>query len=241
MRTKELKLVIVFSLLILSLNLVYAEKLGIETENSYVPGDIVNIKITLYDEDSNKIQGLVNYEIFNYYSEIVEQGEVNSGEEVLYELPTNAEQGPWKIVAHYNDVEINNLFNVGELEKAEIKLEGDVLVIKNIGNTVYEKKILIYIGSFDQTASVFLDIGQTKMIRLIAPDGDYDVRVVEGNEENILKFEGVQLTGNVVGLESILRDKGFFKKYPMISVFLGIILLIIIVVIILKFRKKELI
>ena len=91
---------------------IYAEKLGIETENSYVPGEIVNIKITLYNDDSNKIQGLINYEIFNYYSEIVEQGEVNSGQEVLYKLPTNAEQGPWKIVANYNDLEINNLFNV---------------------------------------------------------------------------------------------------------------------------------
>ena len=98
---------------------------------------------------------------------------------------------------------------------------------------------MIYIGNEDQTASIFLEIGQTKMIRLIAPDGDYNVRVIEGNEENILEFESVKLTGNVIGLESVFGDEGFFKRYPMVSIFLGAILLIIIVVIILKFRNKE--
>jgi len=235
---KEMVLGVVFLFLVsFSFVFVSAEKLGIETENSYVPGEKVDIKITLYDDDSNKITGLINYEILNYYSEVVNQGEVNSGEQVLYELPTNAEQGPWKIVANYNDVEVNNLFNVGELEKAEISLQGDILSVKNIGNTVYEKNILIYIGDFDQTASIFLELEQTKMIRLTAPDGDYDVKVIEGNEENVLEFTGVKLTGNVVGLESVFGDRGFLKKYPMVSIFLGSILLIVIVVIILKIKN----
>ena len=131
------------------------------------------------------------------------------------------------------------MFNVGELAKAEIRLEGDTLILKNIGNSVYEKKILIYIGQEDQTADVFLEVGQTKKIRLTAPDGGYDIRVIEGNDEQTLEFEGVQLTGNVIGLERVFGEDGFFKKYPMVSVFLGAILLIIIVVIVLKFMNKK--
>ncbi len=213
------------------------EKIGIEVGNSYIPGETVSIKITLYDDVSNKIQGVVNYKILNYYSEVVKEGKTNSGEEILYELPKDAYQGPWKIIANYNEIETNSLFNVGELEKAEIKLEEDNLIITNIGNTFYNKKILIYIGEQDQTADVSLEIGQTKRIRLTAPDGDYDIRVIEGNEEKVLEFEGISLTGNVIGLERVIGDN-FWKKYPMVSIFLGAIFLVIVVVGFLKFRKS---
>lgn len=213
------------------------KKLGIEVGSSYVPGDIVNIKIILYDKDSNKISGAINYKVFNYYSEIVKEGGINSGEEILYELPKDAYQGPWKIIASHDDVETNQLFNVGELEKAEISLERDVLVIKNLGNSVYHKKILIYIGDVDQTADVTLEIGQTKRIKLTAPEGDYDIKVIEGNEEDTLEFKGIKLTGNVVGLERVFNDS-FWKKYPMIIVFLGVVLLISIIVGVLKIKQK---
>jgi len=217
---------------------VSAEKLDIQVENNYIPGDEIVFKIILYDDENNVLDGQVNYIVQNYYSETVNEGVANSAEEVVFSLPGDAIQGPWKISASYNDVEINRLFNVGELAKAEIRLEGDVLILKNIGNTVYEKKILIYIGQEDQTAQVFLEIGQTKKIKLIAPDGEYDVRVIEGNDEQTLEFDKVSLTGNVVGLERVFGEDGFFKKYPMVSVFLGAILLIIMVVIVLKFVNK---
>ncbi len=149
----------------------------------------------------------------------------------------NAYQGPWKIVAEYNRIETNRLFNVGKLEKVEIKLEGDILIIKNIGNAPYDKKILIYIGRVDQTAQVFLEIGQTKRIRLTAPDGDYDVKVIEGNEEKILEFKGVKLTGNVVGLERVLGDS-FLKKYPVVVLFLIAVGLVVIIILGLKMHRR---
>lgn len=220
---------------------VSAEKIGVETKNNYIPGEELDVRITLYDDDSEKIEGLINYKILDYYSDIVNEGQINSGEKVSYILPSNAEQGPWKIIANYNDVSSNVLFNVDKLETAEIKLEGDVLVVTNIGNTEYNKKILIYVGQEDQTADIYLDIGQTKRIRLTAPDGDYDIRVIEGSGENLneLEFKGVQLTGNVVGLESVIGENSFWKKYPMVSVFLGVLLLIVIVIVVLKLVNKK--
>jgi len=221
-----------------SAGLIYAEKLDIEIGNNYIPGEDVKFKLVLYGDSNNRIDGEINYVIQNYYKEEVLKGIVNSGEEVIYNLPENAIQGPWKIIADYNEISVNRLFNVGELEKAEISLEGDILILRNIGNTPYNKKILIYIGNNDQTADVFLEIGQVKKIRLTAPDGNYDIRVVEGNEEQALKFENVQLTGNVVGLESVLEGS-FWKKYPIVSVFLGVLLLVIIIISILKFINRK--
>src|SRR4030042_1007981 len=236
---KRISLGLVFLLFVsFSVILVYSEEISIEIGDSFVPGGIVIARITLYDNNANQIQGLVNYKILNYYTDIMASGSVNSREEILYELPTNAIQGPWKIIASYNGIETSNLFNVDDLEKAEIKLQGDILIVKNIGNTPYDKKILIYIGQEDQTASIFLEIGQTKEIRLTAPEGKYDVRVIEGNNEKTLEFNDISLTGNAVGLERVLGDAGFLQKNSIIILFLGTLLLVILIIVGLKTYKK---
>ncbi len=230
-------------LLVLSfLGVVYAEKLDIEVKDSYVPGDEIRFKVVLYDDKNNKIDGKINYVLQDYYTELMIGGSADSGQEIVYKLPTDAYQGPWKIIASYKDIDVNRLFNVDNLEKAEIKLEGDILIIKNVGNTPYEKRILIYIGQEDQTAQVvFLEVGQEKKIRLTAPDGQYDIRVVEGvdeGKENVLEFRGVGLTGNVVGLERILGDAGFWQENKIVVLFLGTLLLVVIVIAGLKAYKK---
>lgn len=217
---------------------VFAEKLDIEIENSYVPGEEMNFKLVLYDNENNKIAGEISYILKDYYADIAKEGSISSGQEVSFEIPNNAIQGPWKIIANYKDIEFNRLFNIGELEKAEIKLEGDVLILRNIGNSIYNKKILIYIGEEDQTAQVFLDIGQTKQIRLTAPTGEYRVKVIEGNEEQVLEFNGVSLTGNVIGLESVMGD-GFWRKYPIVGVFLLVLLIVAMVVVVLNFVSHK--
>lgn len=234
-------IILVFGILLVlnfSVILVCSEKLDIQIENNYVPGKDVNFKLILYDDENNKIDGQISYIIQNYYSEIIKQGVAGSGDEVVFKLPEDAIQGPWKISVSYNNVEVNRLFNVGELEKAEIKLEGDILIIRNIGNTPYDKRILIYIGNNDQTAQVFLEVGQTKEIRLTAPDGKYDIKVIEGNDEKTLEFKEVSLTGNAIGLERVLGEAGFWQKNRIVALFLGTLLLVIIVIVGLKTYKK---
>ena len=97
---------------------------------------------------------------------------------------------------------------------------------------------MIYIGNSDQTASVYLDVGQTKRIKLTAPDGDYDVRVIEGNDENTLEFKGVSLTGNVVSLESVTGGS-FWQKYPLVFLFLIVLVFVFVVVLGLRLYKKH--
>jgi len=236
-------IILVFGiLLVLSfLEAVYAEKLDIDIKDSYIPGEEINFKLILYNDENNKIDGQINYVIQNYYSEIIKQGVSGSGNEVVFKLPEDAIQGPWKISANYNGVEVNRLFNVDDLEKAEITLENDTLILRNVGNTPYDKKILIYIGQEDQTAQVFLEVGQTKEIRLTAPDNIYDIRVIEGvdeEKENVFEFKDVPLTGNVVGLERVLGKAGFWQKNRIVVLFLGTLLLVIIVIVGSRVYKK---
>ncbi len=240
MKNRELKFGLAFGVfLILSLNLICAEKLNIEVGNNYIPGEEVIFKIVLYDDNNKQIKGEISYVIQDYYTEVVKEGFASSGKEISFKLPNNAVKGPWEISANYKDVNApRTLFNVGELEKVGIQLEGDNLIVTNIGNApIYDKKILIYIGSQDQTASISLEKGQTKKIRLTAPDGNYDIRVVEGSD-NVIEFKGVSLTGNVVGLERVVGNN-FWQRYPLISLFLMAVGLLAIFVIGLRFYDKK--
>ena len=99
------------------------------------------------------------------------------------------------------------------------------------------KDILIKINNQDQTARVYLDIGQEKKIKLTAPQGQYTISVNDGTQEQDLVFPKVSLTGNVIGLERIIEG-GFWEKYPMVSLFLSVLLIVIIVITILKIYQK---
>ena len=227
-------LVLVFSIFVVS-----AEKLGIEIENEYFPGDTVSFVVTLYDDENNPIEGEVNFEIQDYNAESVHNGIVEGGEVVNYILPLDAGRGHWAVVYKFGEIVQKELFKINELEKAEINIEDSVLVIKNIGNVPYRKSIEISFAGFEEVIIVPLEIGQEKRIQLTAPDGEYEIKVVEVSEteedSNEFVFEGVALTGNVIGLEGVKYD--FWRAYPLVSLFLVSLVIVIIVIFVLRFKK----
>jgi len=229
--------------LILMIVVVSAEKLDISVENNFIPGDEVHFKIFIYDDSNNVIAGRVSYVIEDYYTDVVDQGVADSGRDNIFNLPRDAIQGPWRITVRFGDIEVNRLFNVGELEKVEIKLEKDNLIIRNIGNVPYDKKILIYIGEQDQIADIYLEIGQEKNIKLTAPEGLYEVKVVgddvvsETGQEDDITYSGVSLTGKVVGIETALQGN-FWQRYPIVAVFIIAVIALTVIVGIARVRNK---
>jgi hypothetical protein len=223
-------------LFLFSINFIIAEKISIEVQNSYKPGDEIKFKVVAYDESNNPIKGTLFYEIQNYYTDIVKDGEIKSGEEMIYVLPENSVIGYWAIIAKYNGIEKKELFSVGELEKADITIDGDKLVITNVGNVPYKKSLQIAIGYNKETILVPIEIGQKKEIKLTAPEGTYDIRVNDGTQNEDIIFSGVSLTGNVIGLEG--TNKNFFKEYPIVSLFLIALVFIIAVIVFMKFRNN---
>ena len=237
------KIIVVFFVMIFLINLVYAERLSIEMRDSYFPGEEVQFKVYLYDDLNEKIEGEIDYVIQDYYSEVFTKGKINSGEETSFVLPQSVFEG-WKIDAgsiwgisvKSGDAEMKQLFKIKELEKAEIKLEGDYLIIENKGNVIYNEDLILSIGDVDQIINVHLEVGQNKKRRLTALDDIYDIKVIEGNQEPVV-FEGVSLTGNVVGLEEILEGS-FLEKYPMVGLFLTAVGLVAMVVLGLKIKER---
>jgi len=223
-------------ILLLSLSLVASEKLDVEIGNAYSPGDEIEFRILLFDDANNRKPGNVGYQVVDYYTDVISEGSVESGERVVFKLPENAIRGHWGIIATYEDVEKRELFEVGESELASIVLEIDELVITNIGNVPYRKQISISIGGQQETALVPLALGQTKRIRLTAPDGEYEVRVSDGTEDNDLVFNGVSLTGNVIGLER--EEASGFGRYNLVILFLTVLGLVVVIVFGLKAYRK---
>ncbi len=241
MKKRRSNLIIILLTTLLLTSLISAEKLGIEILNNkenYSPGENINFKINLYDNNNEKINGEISFSLMNYYKEIIYQGVLNSGEEFIFNLPENAIKGYWEIKASYNTLVVEELFNVLESEKIDIKLEQDNLIITNLGNVpVVSKQISISIGDNEETALVSLEIGQTKKIRLTAPAGNYDIKISDGTKENTFQISGVSLTGNVIGLERVIEG-GFWKQYPLVSLFLTVLFLVVIIIIGLRIYKK---
>lgn len=232
---------IVGILFLLLVGVVSAEKIEIEfmkNKESYIPGESISFRITLYDDNLIQLPEVVDFEILNFYSDVIHHGKTISGESSSFIIPENAIQGYWGIIARYNEIEKKELFSVGELEKIKIELEGDNLIISNIGNVpIVSKQISIFIGENNELALVSLEVGQIKRIRLTAPPGEYDIRVSDGTDENTFEVSGVSLTGNVVGLESV--KKGFWREYPLVSLFLIVIVLVVVIVFELKFFHSK--
>ena len=234
------KRVLILTTLLLTMFLIStisAEKIGIDIKNNFVEKQDLEFTITLYDDSNNPIDGRIDFTITNPYSEIIHQATASSKEKINYQLSENSDKGTWEISSTFKEITSKENFILNEIKKVDIKLEQDFLIITNIGNTMYDKDILIKIGNQDQTARVFLDIGQTKKIRLTAPAGEYTITVNDGSQEQDLVFSNVPLTGNVVGLERVFEGN-FWQKYPMVSLFLSVILLLIIVITTLKLYKK---
>ncbi len=208
---------------IISLLLVYpvfAEKLSLQIERLH--DDNINFRITIYDNGNNKINGEASYIIKDYSERVVGRGSSNSGEDLSFKLPKNPIQGVWKMSANYEEDSVTELFNVGDVKRADIRLEGDSLIIENTGNVAYDNTLLITIGSDFQTEKVYLAIGEVRKFRLTAPAGDYTVKVDDGSVGKNLVFNGVSLTGNVVGLESV-TEGNFLQRYPLVMVFLVVV------------------
>ena len=227
--------------ILLIIGIISAEKIGIDINNNYVPGDNIRFKITLYDDYNKIINKDVGFIIKNYYKEVITSGNAKSGEDINFKLPENSERGLWEISAKHNDIEQVIRFNVLELERAEIKIEGSNLIITNVGNVPYGKSMQITIQENKETILVPLGFGETKTIRLTAPAGNYEVRVNDGTQKEDIVFSGVSLTGNVIGVENprgnnILNQYNifFFNEYPMVSMFLVVLVLVILIIIGLK-------
>ncbi len=195
---------ILTTLLILPLMLVIfptisAISVDIEFPNgdSFEAGDPITFKATIYDDSSMPIDGFIEITIQDSEKRI-SKAEVNSKEVSTVELQS-ASSGQGIITASYEDAKAIAFFEIGRDEQAKFELDGNTLIVTNIGNTPYSRTISITIGSTTGTQTPNLEIGEKTSYRLIAPEGVYNIRVTDGKTSLIRSSVKLTGTGNVIG------------------------------------------
>ncbi len=209
-------LMILFCIIFLS-SLVVAQSLKIEFPDGdkiSMNGDI-KIKVTIYDSSNNAIDGDISVSIkdpmkIEKLTQIIKSKDI-----AIIDLGENTIAGEWKITAKYNDIESTESFLIESTEKLSFDIKEDVLTITNTGNTKYTREIQIIIGETPGTKRLDLDVGEKISFTLVAPDGNYNIKVTNDKGESIFTVSNVPLkgrgvTGDVIGI----LDENAGKRSP---------------------------
>lgn len=194
---------------ILSIALVQAAKIDvISLKDSFQAGEKISLKVSLFDDSNNLLND--NVEIILEDADKKERiervvqsntfSEIDLGEEAVF--------GFWNVNAVYKDSRASAIFVVEKSEDTFFELRDNKLIITNVGNTRYAKTIQIIIGDSVGEKEPTLEIGESVVYRLIAPDGDYSIKVTDG--KNTLSKGNVKLTGNAIGVLNDGIPKGVF-------------------------------
>jgi hypothetical protein len=206
-------------------------------QQKIIPGENVSFKVILYDQGNNEMKGNVGITIKNNFDEEVYKKLLSTDEEVIFPVETNASAGYWKIEASVFELTSKRLFYVEENQKAEFDILNDTLIVTNIGNVPYKKAIQIVIGDEVEIKETEIPIGESKKFRLLAPDGIYNVRVTDGSET--FTESDVSLTGNIIGVIDIRKQLSLWNKYPMVWLFLIVVMGMFILMVVKRSVKKK--
>ncbi len=169
------------------------------TKEIFEAEENIVLKVSLLDSSNKPVNDNVNIILEDAGKKIKIEKTILSNQFVDVDLGEEAAYGFWNIKATYQGVEATGLFSVESNELAKFELQDDKLIITNIGNTEYSKTIQIIIGETTGIKNPKLDIGESISYRLVAPEGNYNIKVTDG--KTILTKSDVKLigTGNVIG------------------------------------------
>jgi hypothetical protein len=151
------------------------------------------VKIGLRDENNLLVNDGVKIVFRDLREDLILEKMIQSNTFEEIKLPENVIAGEGKIIINYKENEFSESFFIGENEKSKFEIEGEKLIVTNMGNVKYDKKIYITIGETTGVKSPSLNIGEKVSYRLIAPAGVYNIKITDG--QTTLTRSEVRLTG----------------------------------------------
>ena len=256
----EKKSVLFINSVLLLLSLVLAQnKLEISTiksaDEKYSPGENITLRISLYDSSNSIIDDNVLVILSDSGKTKKIEKIVPTNQIIELDLGENAPSGAWTALATYTDkntgeqLSKTTFFFVDLNELARFELNGDILTITNIGNTRYTKTISIILGESVGTKNIDgLEVGDSVKLKLIAPDGDYPVKITDG--KTTISRDKVALTGDVIGvldermsnpspgITGSIGQKGVFNNTFVYIFLIAVFVAAILLAVENKYRKK---
>jgi hypothetical protein len=183
------------------------------------PGSSLIVNAILHDQTGDPINSSIFVTIKDSADKILEEKEINMGESIIYPIAQGTAPAEWKVFAVSNKLTSEETFLIKTKESIAVQIVNKTIGITNNGNVFYNKTLLVKIEDNPLNIQVVLDVGQTKKYILSAPNGEYTVRVLsdDGNEVS----ETMSLTGNAIGI----KEQGS-NLTTLAFILLGLIILI---------------
>ncbi len=195
------------------------------SDNDANPGENFSFSIDLFDQTGKIMNNKISVKLVSPLNKEISFN-VNSGDINNFNFETNATAGKWRIDSFVDNISDTKEFNMKESAKIDFDFVDSVLLVKNIGNVVYNSSFEVMIGNEARNVSVDLGIGEEKKFYLKAPDGEYSVKV--GDKEKTLL-----LTGNAIAVRD--SDSG---SYIIVYFIVGLIAAFILIVGLRVSKKK---
>ena len=189
------------------------------------PGESLTYTLFLYDENNQQIEGEVRVEFNNAYIEKPIEKSVQANKPNIFQTSAQEAAGYWKIIAYYEDKQAQEIFSIEEIEKAEFEIIENILILTNVGNVPYKENVQIIIGENILTKEVDLEVGDSRQMRLVAPDGNYLVRVSDGKTE--ISKDNVALTGSFIEVFKLptKQKRSYFLVWAFLAIIAGLFVL----------------
>jgi len=162
------------------------QSLSISTDKEeYLPGENVQIKVSLLDQAGDDISDDVELKIYNAKNKRLVKDYILVNEGYELDLPEYAVPGEWKIIARSNDLKADELFSVAEVKKLDVVLLGQYLFVKNVGNVYYSDPLIMYVDGEDKIEKrTNLNPGENMSIILYkdVKEGKHNVSIDNMNE-----------------------------------------------------------
>lgn len=179
-------------------------EIKIETNSkTFKPKDILELKVKVYDQAEDLISKGVNVDLYNSDNFLEYNVNKKTNEEIEFRLPDFALPGSWKIKAVSGELKIEKEIYIEEVIDKEIKLEGEIVIVRNTGNVNFYEELEINLISDGKEYNIIkktsLKPNQTMIIDLTkeVPAGDYNVNIAGGT-----------ITGSVVLEKGVIISKG---------------------------------
>ena len=204
--------------------------------NTVSPGNELTYTVFVTDKAGNSVEQDIAVVVYKPEESVFEKKLLKVNQASSIATTSTTSPGYWKIEAKIKELITTRIFYVEELAQASFSLTNTTLTINNTGNIPYEKTIEVSFGGTKELTDIKLKLGESKEIRLVAPDGEYEIQVGDGVQN--ANFGTVSLTGNAIAL----KDPGKIFSGSILTwlwVLIIIVLAVIAVVLIRRYIKNR--
>ncbi len=196
------------------------------------PNEELKFTPVITDQSGDKVDAEVTVTVYYPDNTVFRKNIVRSDISSSIPIESNYTPGSWRIEATSLDLKKTKEFSVNEYRNLSFDLENNTLTIQNIGNVLFKGPVEIKIGGISEIKDITLNVGEAKKFRLLAPDGNYDIQVGFGSDNNMLG--STFLTGKAISVDDSFGSSA--ASNILIIIWLIVILIIAVIAIVL-YRK----